>query len=166
MKKDEFKIMEMMNDIKYGWLCKNGEVGNDDNFFKEYHLASPEEVLQNKVGNCWDQVELERFLFEENGFKVKTYFIVYEGDNYPTHTFLVFSKKGKFYWFEHSWEWHRGIHEYSSLDELIIDVRNKFIEELEDYKIEDLKVFEYLKPKSHLTVRAFCKYCMSGELIR
>ena len=30
---------------------------------------SPEELLNKKIGVCWDQVELERKLFEENNIK-------------------------------------------------------------------------------------------------
>ena len=161
---DEFKIMDLMNDIKYGWIDKNGSKRYDnDNFFDDYRLESYEEVIKNKLGVCWDQVELERFYFEKK-YKVKTYFIVYyDNIKCPTHTFLVFKKNKKYYWFEHAWEWYKGIHEYNSLDDLLLDVKNKFIEELEVYEEKLLKMYEYSKPKSHINVETFFDFCMQEE---
>ena len=80
----------------------------------------------------------------------ETYFIVYyDGDKCPTHTFLIFHKNDHYYWFEHSYEKFRGIHEYSSKKELLLDVKNKFVhDELEEnYNSDNLMLFEYQLPK-------------------
>lgn len=92
----ESKIMETMNSIEYGFLDENGKniIENDpqkwDNeFYDFYYLLSPNELLEQKCGVCWDQVELERFLFEKENWKVKTFFIcTYENDGLPSHTFF------------------------------------------------------------------------------
>ena len=130
----EQDLMEIMDTIEYGFLDEFGNniVYNtkkwDDEFYDFYYLLSPDELLKKKCGVCWDQVELERKLFEEKGFKVKTYFIcTYDGDNLPSHTFLTYEKDNSFYWFEHSWNIYKGIHKYASEKELLKDVKDKFI---------------------------------------
>lgn len=167
---NEFEIMNLMKDIKYGWVDKNNKTHElvDETFSDNYMLQSPNEVIKTKIGVCWDQVELERYFFEENDWKVKTYFLVYyDGDKCSTHTFLTFEKDNKYYWFEHAWEIFSGIHEYKSLKELLFDVRDKFIKyELNDgYTLCNLVLHEYRKPKYHITVQEFYNHCDYGKYI-
>lgn len=120
---------------------------------------------KNKIGVCWDQVELERYYFKGNDWNIKTYFIFhYDNDKCPTHTFLNFEKERKYYWFEHSWEKFKGIHEYNSLKDLLVDVIEKFIKyELNNnYYKNNLCIYNYKKPRPHLNVLEFYKHCESG----
>lgn len=166
---DEYEIMEMMNDIKYGWVDEDKikhEVV-DQTFANNYRLLCPHDTMKYKMGICWDQVELERYYFKAYD-SIKTYFIVhYDGKNCPTHTFLTFEKDNKYYWFEHSWEIFRGIHEYSSRKKLLLDVRDKFIKyELNnDYDISKVCLHEYKKPKYQLAVEEFFNHCDEGPYI-
>ena len=146
-----------MHNIEYGWIDKNNNKYKtvDKSFSDNYILQSPKEVMQNKVGVCQDQVELERFYFKGNEWNIKTYFLVhYDNDKCPTHTFLTYEKNNKFYWFEHSWERFRGIHEYNTIKDLLFDVRDKFINcELNNkYTKSNLVLHEYKKPKYHISV--------------
>ena len=166
----EVEVMNFMEDIQYGWCDKNKKIFVDDfnNFGDDYRLQSPKEVIKNKVGVCWDQVELERYYFRSNDINVKTYFLVhYDNDMCPTHTFLTYEKNNKFYWFEHSWKMFRGIHEYGSLKELLSDVRNKFIryELNNEYLESNLVLHEYSKPKYNISVQEFYEHCDKGEYI-
>lgn len=167
---NEFEIMDLMKDIEYGWIDKNNNKHSvvDETYSDNYILRSPNEVIKNKIGVCWDQVELERYYFKGNDWNVKTYFLVhYDGDKCPTHTFLTFEKNNKYYWFEHSWERFRGIHEYQSLKELLFDIRDKFIKyELDnDFVSENLVLHEYKKPKCHISVQEFYNHCDRGTYI-
>ena len=153
----------MKNNIKYGFLGKNGkkyydqysEEWNDWN--NECIVQSGEEVLNSNIGTCWDQVELERLWFEKNNYNFKTIFMWFEVGrecNLPTHTFLLFEHDNKWYWFENSFEMYRGIHEYNSLEEAIEDVKSKQIEftskNYKDFSEEDkqtLVSYEYPKPR-------------------
>ena len=162
----EYEIMDLMNNIEYGWLdkfnVKHSKVDND--FSDNYILQSPQEVIENKTGVCWDQVELQRYYF--NNWNIKTYFLVhYDNANCPTHTFLTFDKGNKVYWFEHSWEKHRGIHEYNSIKKLLFDVRDKFIKDELNHKFnkQNLVLREYRQPKSHITVQEFYSHCENGK---
>ena len=92
----ENEIMKLMNKINYGWMDKEGikHIDDFDTFSSDYILQSPENIIKNKIGVCWDQVELERYYFNKFNFSIKTFFIVYYDDNIcPTHTFLIFEKK-------------------------------------------------------------------------
>lgn len=164
------EIFDLLSEIVYGWLDKDNikHYIIDDNYSKNYILQSPEQVISNKIGVCWDQTELERFYFDKLGISVKTYFIVYyDGDKCPTHTFLTYEDNENIYWFEHSWFKHKGIHKYKFSKELLADVRNKFIvDELKDnYNKYNLCVFEYLKPKYGISVQEFYKHCENGKKI-
>lgn len=167
---NEFEIMDLMKDIEYGWIDKNNNKHSDldETYSVNYILQSPNEVIKNKIGVCWDQVELEGYYFKGNDWNIKTYFLVhYDGDKCPTHTFLTFEKNNKYYWFEHSWERFRGIHEYQSLKELLFDIRDKFIKyELDnDFVSENLVLHEYKKPKYHISVQEFYNHCDCGTYI-
>lgn len=169
----ETKIMNVLDDIEYGFLDENGqniiEVDTlkwDNEFFDFYYLLSPQELLDKKCGVCWDQVELERDLFTKEKISVKTYFIcIYDGDNLPSHTFLTFERDNKYIWFEHSWGQYRGIHEYDSEKELLLDVKKKFINSHDVSSDAVTIVYEYEKPEYHLSCLDFYKYCESQKII-
>ena len=160
-------IMLLMNTIEYGWIDKknNKHLKIDDSFCDNYMLQSPKEIIENKLGVCWDQVELERHYFKNNKLNIKTYFLVYyDNDKCPTHTFLTYEENNKFYWFEHSWEKYRGIHEYNTLTDLFTDIKNKFIiDELNrSYINSNLIIYEYQKPLSHIGTTDFYSHCENG----
>ena len=65
------EIMTLMDSINYGWVDNKGCIHKevDDNFASSYILQSPKEVLNSKVGVCWDQVEFRKILFCKYGIK-------------------------------------------------------------------------------------------------
>lgn len=132
--KNPQELLAFLGDnIAYGFVGKNSKKvfttkKEMDTAWEEYYLQSPEELLKSKHGVCWDTAELERLWFFEHGYEPKVYFMMFakeEGTDLPTHTFLVYNKDDKWYWFEHSFGAHRGIHEYASLEELQEDVKKK-----------------------------------------
>lgn len=167
---NEQETMALMNDIEYGWLDKEYELHSivDESYSNNYILQTPKEIIQNKVGFCWDQVELERYYLKGNPWHIKTYFIVhYDHQRCPTHTFLTYEKKNKYYWFEHAWEKFTGIHEYNSIQELLCDVKDKFIKYQlnNNYQENQLFLFEYQKPKYHCSPKEFYNHCEHGKYI-
>lgn len=166
----ETKIMDIMNTIEYGFLDENKQniiemdpKKWDEDFYSFYYLLSPSELLEKRCGVCWDQVELERYLFEKENWEVKTFFIcTYEDDGLPSHTFLTYEKNEKVYWFEHSWGIYKGIHEYNSLKELLLDVKKKFVTNLEASTI----VYEYPKPPFHISCEEYYRFAEKGTIMR
>lgn len=171
MNKNVDRIINVLNQIEYGWVDKNGNIYNEVNdlFSDNYVLESPDEVLKNKVGVCFDQVELERKLFADENINFSTYFIVhYNDDNLPSHTFLIYKDNNKYYWFENSWIRYKGIHEYSSVNDALIDIKEKFVEsEIDtDYNPYNLCIYKYNKPKYGISSLQFYNHCESGENIK
>ena len=163
-------ILENLNDIEYGFVDNEKNIYPDDlkdwskNFGEIYHLQSPQELIKNKYGVCWDQVELERFYLDKENIESKSYFIIaYDKKQEPTHTFIVI-ESDKYYWFEHSWEPYCGIHEYESLNDLLNDVKSKFEESIKKQNVKEyeLKIYEYSKPKYNLSCIDFMKHCEKG----
>ena len=161
------KILEGMEPIEYGF---KDEKGNniiitdpekwDNEFDKFYFLQTPEELQKSKCGVCWDQVELERKLLEENKIPSKTYFIyIFDDDMLPSHTFLTIEEEGRFYWMEHAWGVYKGVHEYKSEKELLEAVKKIFIKEHSEVsKGSPLYIYEYKKPQAKITCDEFYKY--------
>ncbi len=161
-------FMNLLDTIEYGWvdIDKNIYINTEKGFKKKYVLQKPEEVLESKVGNCYDQVELERSIFKNLGLKFETYFMIYyDTKKLYTHTFLVYEEQEKFYWFEHAWEPYRGIHEYLSLYDLLKDVKEKFqkYNKLRNMDSDYLCINKYKKPKFHIGLKDFYKHCENGE---
>lgn len=145
------ETMNLLSDINYGWLDINNQKHLNDfkNIDNIYKLQSPKELINNKIGLCFDQVELERYYLKNNP-TIKSYCIVhYDIRNFKSHTFLTYKEKNKYYWFEHAWEKFKGIHEYDSNEKLLCDVKSKFIKyELQNNCDDDkLALKEYKKLK-------------------
>lgn len=163
--------MEIMETIEYGFKDKQGNnilIQNplkwENEFYKFYYLQTPEELLESKCGVCWCQVELERYLFFQNHIPCKTYFIYAIDDNtLPSHTFLTFQKNDKYYWFEHSWESYKGIHEYESEKKLLLEVKKLFQKE---HNYDYIYIYEYQTPKFHITCNEFYQYIETQKIIK
>ena len=167
--------MDELRNIEYGFKDKNGanlinSESWDKNFYNFYYLLSPEELLHSKCGVCWDQVELERKLFNDANINCDTYFIyIDDNENLPSHTFLIFQLNDKYYWFEHSWYDMKGIHEYNNIKALLNDVKNKFIDSRKNEINSNLNyetfIYKYNKPKYHISCDEFYSYIKTQERI-
>ena len=178
MKFDEIdspnELLNFMNEnIKYGFIGKNKKIYTDpsskewDDWYEECIVQTGKQVLESKIGTCWDQVELERLWFLNKKYDIKTIFIWFETNcenNYPTHTFLLYKKDNNWYWFEHSFFDFRGIHEFSSYEEAIDYVIKKHLNyaiKNNVAKLEDKKIivsYEYKKLEKSLTVDEFLEH--------
>lgn len=156
-------LLDFMSDFDYKWMDKDGNFHDEitPNMYEDYSLMSPEEVLSNKCGICVDQTEFERDWFSKHNFehKVMTIQIIRE-DSAPGHTFLIYKDNNKYYWFENAWYDERGIHEYNTYEELIDDIKNKFIlqNDVKEEEMDNLKIFESLKYSYHLSYKEMDEY--------
>ena len=169
------EIMDELRNIEYGFKDKNGanlinSESWDKDFYNFYYLLSPEELLHSKCGVCWDQVELERKLFNDANIDCDTFFIyIDDNENLPSHTFLTFRLDDKYYWFEHSLYDMKGIHEYNNIKALLNDVKNKFIDSRKNEINSNLNyetfIYKYNKPKYHISCDEFYSYIKTQERI-
>lgn len=161
-------IEKKMKDINYGYVDKNGNIKTDDKY-KDYILQTPDELLKSKYGVCWDQVELERNILKD--YKTKSYFMVYyDNENCPSHTFITIEYNNKYYWYEHSWNIYKGIHEYEKIDDLLKDVSIKQIDYIKtlgikDFKLKNFCIYEYERPEFGISGESFYKNAEKGKNI-
>lgn len=52
------------NKINYGWVDKDGNKHDGVNDAVSYSLQSLKEVIDSRIGICWDLTELSRSFFE------------------------------------------------------------------------------------------------------
>lgn len=179
IKTPEELLKFMSSNIEYGYLTKDGKTYKpDDEDFDKYWfdkciLEDHDDVLKYKVGTCWDQTEFERKWFLDNGYEIKTFYeqVMLDYVNpYPSHSFLTFKKDNKWYWFEHSDESNRGIHEFDTLDELLNYQMNKHKEflinayEIKDEELDRFALFEFDKPKKHISVREYLMHATKNRI--
>ena len=164
------EINKIMESIDYGWVDKNHQTHSnvDDSFSDNYILQSPDDLLKSKTGNCWDQVELERKLFEKEHIKFDTYSIIYYGKKeLPNHTFIIYDDNGSYFWYEHSWIKYQGLHKFNSVIDALKDIKEKFIntEIKGDFNPYNLCIYKYKKPRYNISSFEFYKHIESGENI-
>ncbi len=176
MKFEDIKTPEELLDfikknIEYGYIGKNNNnkyLLSDPKYYEdwlnEYTLQTPQQTLKNKIANCWDYIELARFWFEKNNFKIKTIFIAFfkpKEKTYFTHTFLLYKNNNKWKIFESSFDEVKSFKEYKSRREAINDeikVHCNF------FKVNFFtKVYEYNKPKFGINSLEFCDYIMNKK---
>ena len=86
---------------------------------KVYGLESPDYLLKCKLGQCLDQVELERDWFKKNNYDFKTIYMmfIFEYENpYTLHAYLIYKDKitDEYIVFEHADYNNKGIHRFNS----------------------------------------------------
>ncbi len=168
--KNPEELLTFINtNIVYGYIDKKGKKYTNlldakwaDNWYEKCIVQEGKGVLKTKVGTCFDQVELERLWFKNNNYQFKTFFMwveLKEKNNFSTHAFLIYEKNSKYYWFEHSFEENRGIHEFNSYQEAIKCVKEKYIEliNIKEY-CSYIKVYEYSEPKPKLSIKAYLRH--------
>lgn len=180
--KTPYELLDFMSkNINYGYLGKSGRVYHFDDkdfnekWYEEYILESDKDILKTLYGNCWDQVELERYWFEKNGYEVKTIFEIVNIDyenNYPTHSFLIFKdEKENWNWFENADFDNRVIYTFNSIDELIDNQYNKYLKLLKNYNISNEEVnkiiiTEFSKPKSNISAQDYLDFVINSKRLR
>lgn len=161
-------IQYMSENIYYGFVGKNGKVYKEqgteewnNDWHSECIVQDGESLIEKHYGTCWDQVELERKWFTDHGYRHKTIFMWFEVDrdnHFPTHTFLIYYKDDNWYWFEHSFELHKGIHSFNREEDLIECVKDKLLEYAMKTRVatpqdkDCIKYYEYTKPEPNLGV--------------
>ncbi len=159
-----YDLLDYMKPFKYGWFTRGGAVhdGSEEipgDFYHNFHLQSPHQLANSKVGVCWDYVELERQWFTENEYKFAIFYIMLNnGSTQPTHTFLVYNIGNHNYWFEFAWEKYRGIHRYNSVDVMIKDIIMRHRQEYNDYNSTVSIHWLQHTPKYGITCNQYMKY--------
>jgi len=162
-------IKDKLDGIKLGYRDKedNKYIGFDPNFKETFYLQSPKQLLESKIGSCFDQVELERELISKLDVDCRTYFISYPDDDYDmSHAFLIYKDSQKYYWVENAWRKYKGLHVYNSKEDLFDDVLSKFVKTVQNGDFKKVKLYLYEKPRSGISYAKFVSNCMSNRSIK
>jgi len=106
----------------YSWMKSN--ISYDWNSKK---LKSHDKVIDDKSGNCHDQVMFELEELKKLGKNAKAIFLIEynkegKGTTAVTHSFVYYNNKNKIVWFENAWKDQAGIKEYDSLYDIKQDI--------------------------------------------
>ncbi len=164
--------------LDYGWLDIYGHVHYNENNNEDYILQSPLELMESRVGICWDYTELYRQFFNRLTLKKETYLFYYEVNStlWPSHSIFVYYVNKKVYWFEPMLDTdvfnYSGIHEYNDLPSLLQDAKKAFLKNgvlngflPKDIDSKKLSCYKYREPKYHLNDQKFYEYVLKGEKI-
>ena len=109
----------------YRWMEKNIKYKHPSN----WTLQTAQETFEKGTGDCHDQTLFEYKSFKKfwgNKYHPMCFFMITPTGSH-THSFLIYYDRGKYYWFEHAWEKHKGIiYSCESLKELKEIVLSKF----------------------------------------
>ncbi|MBQ4031944.1 MAG: GNAT family N-acetyltransferase [Bacilli bacterium] len=162
-------IKDKLEGIRLGYRDKedNKYSGFDNDFKETFYLQSPKQLLESKIGTCFDQVELERELISRLDVDCRTYFISYPDDDYDmSHVFLIYKDSQKYYWVENAWKKYKGLHIYDSKEDLFDDVLSKFIKTIPDGDFKKVKLYLYERPRYGISYTKFVSNCMSNRSIK
>ena len=108
-------IYHQVSGCKYGFYdtTTNGLMDehneSDGNYLNTHaRVLTPEEVLEKKIGTCWDQSLTLAYLLHREGIEFIYNFM--EKPSNETHTFVIAKFENNYYWLETAWYKHRGIH--------------------------------------------------------
>lgn len=151
-----YELLRFMSDIQYKWMDKNGILHSQllPEMYSNYSMMSPSDVVKTMCGICVDQCELERFWFSNNNYEFRILKIeIIRGDCSPGHIFLMYKDNGKYYWFENAWYDERGIHEYDDYEQLMSDVKEKFIKQnqIDENELVNLNITDWPKYPYHIS---------------
>ena len=125
--KELWVLVESVNQLPKEIINLNDKMNKAEYYVPDNYITIPvDEWDLNTAGCCWDFVNYEAKWFRNNNYKFNTYYIQLDNkDDCPTHTFLIFEYKDKYYWFESAWFDQQGIKEYSSYGNAVNDILNR-----------------------------------------
>lgn len=136
--------------------------------YKEYdRLMTADEVFDKKKGSCHDQVNFEVEFFKKFNLKYgKEFLIEYnegESSGGRTHSFIWFTTKGKYYWFENAWNGEQGIHgPYDSIIDIKKEVKEKM---LKNSRFNNVEFSSVKNVKPGMSLGEFVTSCLESTLM-
>lgn len=170
---DIFKELDTICDeFSYGYVDVNKEVHTtiDIEFDEKYVLRTNLEIIDNKVGCCFDHVEAVRYLYDSNNVEnPKSYFILNEnGDKYPHgHTIILAQIDNYYYWYSPDYDDVYGkLRKYESINLALKELKALFVKTIEgSYTDANIIIYEYSKPLDNINCEQFYIHCRNGKLI-
>lgn len=93
------RFFEYVSSLRYGYCDKHGKIhlATDVDFtVNDYSFSSPETIVKNNCGWCWDIAEFIKLYCKRKGIPCKSYFMEYLSDElHQTHAqvFILYREK-------------------------------------------------------------------------
>ncbi len=101
-------LLTYMDCIEYGWMdIKYRRNYSFDNWWGDYRLLLPKDVVKYKIGTCYEQALFAYEWLINHGYNSKIIWI--QQYKITTHSFVVYETEKGWMYFEHSWFPYRGI---------------------------------------------------------
>ena len=164
--------------IEYGVIddCGNKYYdSNSDEFQKacnhDWKLRPVERILQDGVGHCYDQVEVEREWFTKNGYQIKTFWISAYQEEIEnsgfSHSYLIYKDDNAWKLFEHSDFFNRGIYKFDSVQDAVrwqadnqIKFAAKYVKPITKYVV---CIKEYSKPSINVNMEEYLHFIENSK---
>ena len=168
------------NNITYGVISSTGEIitnSNDVAFQNicnnDWRTQDAQTILQNRIGHCYDQVEIEREWFEINHYNFKTIWILAYQNTVENsgccHAYLVYEQNNCWHIFEHADFDNKGIHSFKTLNEALrwqAENQKQYASSIvRPQKEYEIVIKEYAKPPKNLSMTQFFEYIDSCPTI-
>jgi hypothetical protein len=143
--KKKYRRKELKNDILY-----------DEKIVNEYYLQTPKELLNSKIGVCYDQVELIREWMINNGYEVLTYYC-----DFHNHVILIYKDNKTYNLFERTLPEHNGIYKAQTLEECLVIYKN--IQFNNNESIDEILLYPYEEVMFGCGFKYFIKNARKNE---
>lgn len=137
--------------------------------YREYDkLRSHDEVARSKSGDCHSQVQYEYEELKRMGvLEPKALFMVEYNPKTnaggSTHSACYYTDGGKAIWIENAWSDNKGMHIYKSEDDLLKDIKKKFVKSGDKSKYSEIatSVYDPSKHEPGETLQEFIDKCLT-----
>ena len=174
------ELMEYLDqNFEYGVIDNNGKklTNSNSNEFQQvcnnqWKLRTVSQMLNDKIGHCYDQVEIERFWFQKNGYKVKTFWIsAYQeelANSGFSHTYLLYKDNELWKLFEHSDFCNRGIYEFKTVTDAVkwqaehqIKFAESCVKPVNKYVV---CIKEFNQPPTNINMQEYLEFIFKEEI--
>jgi hypothetical protein len=154
---DMVDLTEVFNNYKdpkelFDWMKKNIHYDN-----KATIVRTPQQVLNDRCGICFDQMEFERVYMQFKHIDYRRVFICLSDKNsiiQNTHTYLYYVIKDKYIYFENAWDKYKGIKEFNNEQMLLDTIESRFRKEYKQYTIY-YQTYINFTPKPGMTIHDY-----------
>lgn len=160
MQLDADAFFRYVETIRYGYQDQSGRLHftEDEDFtVRDYAFSSPEDVVQNNCGWCWDVAELIKVYCEKHDLPCRSWFMEYFSEElHQTHTQVFVYYQGK--WCpapDNSIGLRLGEHGYAELDPCVQWFAGWFTDHLRS-------VLQDKFDESHLLVKEYTRKFSRG----
>ena len=166
-------VLESIQGIEYGWIDEFGTIhkqAKKDYFEKNYKLQTIDETIDNKIGTCWDIVEVLRCGLTDECILNYSYIVIYnDNEKIAKHTIMVVPDKNYlFYWLDNKY----GVKNddfiaFDSAKQILRHVINEFPKwyGIDDFDKSKIEIYKYGEPKPRMTYSEFVEFCRKQEKI-